>query len=383
MGLHLLHGRLAVDGHDLPLAGAQVAEHLSEVIRGNQDVDLHDRLQQHRPGLAAGAVETQRSRGLEGQRRGGGRAIHPVAQDDFDVDRRIPVVDARRERAADSTLYRLGELPRQAIEAEGVDEAISLAPFPRANHESDVRQVLFAPDHFVIALSVGRFPGDGFPVGDLGRADSRMHLEVLDDPGHQDIQVQLPHARDDQLSGLLVLPDSEGRILPFQLPQGSFELRPLGESSGFDRHGDHGLGEVHGLQHDREVLAADRVAGLGNLEADRHRDVSGRDLLQWFVAVGVHAQKPMNALPLFLVHVVRHRPAAKPARVHPDEAQVAGLAVELDLVDQAQGLAVELHGDLQVLFLLHVVARGGKDLIGRREKIHDGIEEGLYAHVLE
>ena len=88
----------------------------------------------------------------------------------------------------------------------------------------------------MILLPVNRLALYGFPVRHLGIAHLGLHLEVIDDPGHENVQVQLPHARDDQLSGVLVIPDREGWILLLQLVQRRFQLGPLREGLGFDSH---------------------------------------------------------------------------------------------------------------------------------------------------
>ena len=58
------------------------------------------------------------------------------------------------------------------------------------------------------------------------------------------------------------------------------------------------LGERHGLEDDRHVLVAQRVAGGDRLEADGRGDVAGVDFLDLLTLVRVHLQQTANALGL-------------------------------------------------------------------------------------
>ena len=54
----------------------------------------------------------------------------------------------------------------------------------------------------VAALAVGR-PGERFLVGDLRLADARLDAELALQAVDDDLEVQLAHAGDDDLAGLL------------------------------------------------------------------------------------------------------------------------------------------------------------------------------------
>ncbi|GMA88024.1 hypothetical protein GCM10025868_32740 [Angustibacter aerolatus] len=54
---------------------------------------------------------------------------------------------------------------------------------------------------------------DGLAVGDLGLADVRLDLELAPHAVDEDVEVELAHALDDGLAGLLVLLHLEGRVL--------------------------------------------------------------------------------------------------------------------------------------------------------------------------
>ena len=55
----------------------------------------------------------------------------------------------------------------------------------------------------VAAFALGR-AANGLAVGDLGLADGGFHLELTQQTIHDDFQMQLAHAGDDGLTGLLI-----------------------------------------------------------------------------------------------------------------------------------------------------------------------------------
>src|SRR3712207_7750767 len=65
---------------------------------------------------------------------------------------------------------------------------------------------------------------DRLAVGDLRLADVGLDLELAPHAVDEDLQVQLAHARDDRLAGLLVEADLEGRVLLGQLLDGRAQL---------------------------------------------------------------------------------------------------------------------------------------------------------------
>ncbi len=141
---------------------------------------------------------------------------------------------------------------------------------------------------------------DGLLVGDLGSAHVGLHLELTQQTVHDDLQVQLAHAGDDGLTGLLVGVGLEGGVLLGQLHQGDAHLLLTGLGLGLDGHADDGLGELHGLQDDGVLLVAEGVAGGGVLQADHGGDVAGVDGLDVLTVVGVHLQDAADALLLLL-----------------------------------------------------------------------------------
>src|SRR5207344_1824100 len=99
----------------------------------------------------------------------------------------------------------------------------------------------------------------GLAIGDLWAADVGVDLELAQKTVHDDLEVELAHAADDGLAGLLVRPHAEGRILLGQALERRGELVLVGLGLGLDRLVDDGLGKVDRLEDDRTVRIAERV----------------------------------------------------------------------------------------------------------------------------
>ena len=100
-----------------------------------------------------------------------------------------------------------------------------------------------------------------------------MHVDlvVARQPQLEDLQVQLAHAGDDRLAGLLVVVRLERRVLAAEVGQGLAQLVLVGGRLGLDRHADDRLGERRLLEDDRVVQVAERVAGHRLVDADARR----------------------------------------------------------------------------------------------------------------
>ena len=81
-----------------------------------------------------------------------------------------------------------------------------------------------------------RFLGDGFAIGDLRRAGVGFHLELAQHAVADDFEVQLAHARDDGLAGLLVGADHERRVFFGETLQGHRHLFLVGLGLRLDGH---------------------------------------------------------------------------------------------------------------------------------------------------
>jgi hypothetical protein len=123
------------------------------------------------------------------------------------------------------------------------------------------------------AFAFGR-AGDGLAVGDLGRTGVGVHLELAQQPIANDLEVQLAHAGDDQLSGLLVGETAEGRILLREALETFRHLVAIVFGLRLNRHADDRLGEGRRLEQYVELLVAQRIARRDVPQTDQGRDIA-------------------------------------------------------------------------------------------------------------
>ena len=138
---------------------------------------------------------------------------------------------------------------------------------------------------------------DGLPVGHLGLAHVGVDPELAQHPVDQHLEVELAHARDDGLAGLLVGVDPEGRVLLGQGLEGLGQLVLVVLGLGLDGHVDDRLGELERLEDDGVVRVAQGVAGGGLLEADGGDDVAGEGGVLVLAVVGVHLEDAARPAP--------------------------------------------------------------------------------------
>ena len=144
-----------------------------------------------------------------------------------------------------------------------------------------------------------RLGGDRLAVGDLRLADVGADLELAHQAVDDDLEVQLAHAGDDRLAGLLVGADPEGRILLRQLaaaPVASFSWSALvlgsmaTEMTGSGKSIDSSRIGVLGI--------AERVAGASpSLRPTAAAMSPAQTSSTLFALVGVHLEQPADRAP--------------------------------------------------------------------------------------
>ena len=233
----------------------------------------------------------------------------------------------------------------------------------------------------VLGLLVGSL-ADGLAVGDLGCAHVGFDLELTQQTVNDDLQVQLAHAGDDGLTGLLVGVGLEGGVLLSQLGQGDAHLLVAGLGLGLDGHADDRLGELHRLEDDGVVLVAQGVAGGGILQAHNSRDIACVAAVDVLAVVGVHLQDTAHALAAVLHRVVDGGACLDLARVNAEVCQLADEGVGSDLEGQSsEGSLVGRRTGLGLLGL-RIDALDILDIGGGGHIVHDRVQQLLDALVL-
>ena len=108
----ILHGLHPLD---LAAAAVEVAHDVAHELLGHRDLDLHDRLEDGRVGLAEGVLDGHRAGDLERHLRRVDVVVRAVEQGDLDVDHRVagemPLSSASRMPWSTGLMYSRGIVP--------------------------------------------------------------------------------------------------------------------------------------------------------------------------------------------------------------------------------------------------------------------------------
>ena len=241
----------------------------------------------------------------------------PSIELDADVDDGIPREHPGLHRLLDAEVDCRDVLLRDLAADDLVHELVAVARAHRLGVD-DCVSVLAAAAGLAdeLALNLLDRLAHRLAVGDLRpahvRVDAELALEAVDD----DLEVQLAHAGDEGLAGLVVGAHAEGRVLLRQALQPHPELVLVGLRLRLDGDRDHRVREGHRLELDRRRVRRERVARRRGLEADARRDLARADLLALLAVVRVHLEDAADPLRLAGVRVERRgrRPSAGPSR---------------------------------------------------------------------
>src|SRR5262245_1496782 len=377
-----------VHGLDVATTSVQVTDHVAHVVVGRGHLDRHHRLQQHRLGLAGGLLERHRTRDLERELGRVDVVVLAVLQRDLDVDHGVAGKHAELHRLLGALVDRRDVLARHPAATDGVDElvaAVGTVATGRLDVEDDLRELAGATGLLLVRVAE---PGDRLldrlAVGDLGLADVGLDAELALHPVDQHLEVELAHARDDGLAGLLVGTDRERRVLVGQPLDRRTQLVLVALALRLDRDVDDRSREGHRLEDDRVALVAQRLAGGGVLEAHHRDDLAGADARDLLALVGVHPVDLADPLAALLGRIEDLGAGLEATGVDPDVGQLAEVRVSHDLEGQ-RGERLRLAGlaDHDGLLVTHRVSLDGGD-VGRRRQVGDHcVQQRLDALVLE
>ena len=266
----------------------------------------------------------------------------PSTRIDADVDDGVAGEDARLHRLLDAEVDGGDVLPRDLAADDLVDELVASARLGRLEVDDDVA-VLAAATGLTDELSLDLLDrlADRLAVRDLRAPDVRVDGELAQQPVDDDLEVQLAHARDQRLPGLLVRADAERRVLLDEPLERGCELVLIGLRLRLDRDGDHGVGEDHRLEADRRRVDGERIAGRRLLEADERRDLARADLVALLAVVRVHLEDAADTLRSACRRVQDLVALLQLARVDADVRQLADVRVGHDLERERRERLVE------------------------------------------
>src|ERR1700712_905015 len=373
---------------DLATAGVQVADDVAHVLFRGDDLDPHQWLEQNRVGQSRRFLHRDGAGDLERHFRRVDVVVCTVDKGQLDPEHREAGQNAVLQRVLRTGVHRRDVLPRDTAPGDGVDElvrfSLGLGQVERLDRDLDLGVLPGSTGLLLVHVGVllDR-AADGLAVGHLRLADVRLDVELTAHAVDQDVQVQLAHAADDGLAGVVVLVDLERRVLLRQLLDGDTQLLLVGLGLRLDGDLDHRIRERHRLEHDRVRGVGQRVAGGGLLQPHDGNDVAGRGRGQLFTLVGVHLIDLADALLAVLGRVDDLGTRVERAGVDPDEGQLAEVRVGGHLEGQTGEirLGVGLAHCLGDAVLQQAVGRADVD---RRRQVGDNrVQHRLNALVLE
>src|SRR6202453_5216984 len=373
-------------GLDLATAAAQVADDLTHVVLGRPDLDGHDRLEQHGIRLAGGLLERHRTGDLEGELGRVHLVVSTVGQRHLHVDHRGAGQDAELGGLLAARVHRGNVLPGDTAAGHLVLELVPAAVAAGGLEVDQHPGVLARAAGLLLVrvLDLLDLAPDRLAVSDLRAADVRLDLELAAHPVDQHLEVEFTHPGDDRLAGFLVGPDLEGRVLFGEpLDRGA---QPLLVALGLrlDGHVDDRRRERHRLQDARRLDRGQRVSRGGVLQAHHRDDLPGDRERALLALVRVHLVDLADPLPAALDRVQHVAARLQGARVDADVGELAEVLVGHDLEgergERLVGVGAPLH---ELVLVAHRVALHRRDVDRAGQVVHDRVEHGLDALVLE
>src|SRR5665647_218308 len=313
-------------GVDLATARVEVADHVAHVDLGRTHLDGHHRLEEHGVGPPYGLLQNHGAGDLEGHLGGVDVVVAAVEQRGLDADQRVAGQDTELHGVLDPVVDAGDVLARDPATGDLVLELVRLAFGHVQRREGHLHLGVLARTTGLLLVHVVELDDlatDGLAVGDLRLANIRLDVELAAHAVHEDIEVELAHAGDDRLTGLVVLADLERRVLLGELLDGGAQLFLVTLGLGLDGHRDDRVREAHGLEHDLVGRVTEGVAGRGVLQTDHRVDVTRGRRVDGVLLVGVHLEQLANALLLALGRVDHLRTGLDDARVDPDVGEPA------------------------------------------------------------
>ena len=337
---------------DFRAAAAEVEEDVADVFVGHGEFQVHDGLEHHGRGGFDGFFKRGRGRAGDGDV-GSERVVKigDAGDDGLEAEEGVSLGRAGAAADLDGFAHGLDERQRDLFAVEGgVD--LEVEGIQRRDLYFDRGLVAAFADFTIECADTGSRLGDALAIPDTGLADADVELAFAEQAVLDDLEMELAHAAEDGLAGLVVHFDLEGGIVEGHLFEGLFQIWLIGRALRLDGEADDGLREGNALEEHLLFVVAEGVAGHAGTEADDADDVSGAYFGDLFAFVRKDAPEFVGALGLFAARVVDAGPGLERAGIDPEECQravVIGVRFEDEPGKRAAGVRFAL--DLLVLIL--------------------------------
>src|SRR5918992_4081168 len=182
---------------DMAAPRREVAHDVAHELLGDDDLDVHDRLEQHRVGPLQGLLGSHAPRYLEGHLGGVHLVVRTVHEFHSYIHDRVAGHDAVVERLLDALVQARDVLPGDDAADDPVVELVAALVVVLDVYDGVAVLAAAAGLSHETTLDALDPPAHGLPVCDLRPADVRVHPELAQQPVEDDLQVQLAHPADD------------------------------------------------------------------------------------------------------------------------------------------------------------------------------------------
>ena len=141
--------------------------------------------------------------------------------------------------------------------------------------------------------------GDRLAISHLRPANVGLHAEFAHHAIHDDFKMQLAHAFNQHLTGVMVRVDTERRIFLGKLSQRGAHFFLVNFGLGLDRYRNDGRGKIDVFENDWFFFVTQRIAGRYVLQTHASRDVARFNRFNFFALVRMHPQEAAHALAHF------------------------------------------------------------------------------------
>ena len=173
----------------------------------------------------------------------------------------------------------------------------------------------------------------------------------------------------------------ERRVLFGKLCERVAQLVLSGLGLRLDRELDDRFRELHGLQDDRMLFVADRIARRRAFEADRGGDIARVDLLDLHPLIGMHLQDAADAFLFALGGVVNVRAGFDRSGIHAEIRELPDKRVRHDLEgERCERRVVRAFAGDRIAFFVRAFDR--RNIRRRGHVLDDRVKEFLHALIL-
>src|SRR5271157_1671234 len=291
---HLRPGAM-LKAFDAAAPAAQVTDDGAHVLLRHNHFHRHYRLQQHRAGLARSFLERHRTGDLERHFVRIHIVIAAIVERGFHVHHFVAGENAAFHGLLDALIHGFNEFLGNHPADDFVEELVTFARL--VGLQADLHVAVLATAARLADVFAFRLRGlaNRLAIRYLRLANVGLYVELTHHAIDDDFQVKLAHTGDDRLAAVRIGIDLESGIFLRQLAESDahFFLVALG----LRLHGyrDHRRWKLDGLEHDRMLLVANRVAGGDIFQTDAGANIAGVDLGDVLTLVGVHLQQAADA----------------------------------------------------------------------------------------